>query len=82
MLRDSIVRSVVVEWETLKLCFLSERGMCVVIVLRISISRTLTGFLNCGNGLCDEGSVGFLFGFSMCMIFSQFLGFCYARLYG
>ena len=68
--RDSIVRSIVVEWKTLKLCFVGERGIYVVIVLRINFFRILTGFLNNEICRCDEGSVGFLFGFSMGMIFS------------
>ena len=82
MLRDSFVPSAVVEWKTLKLCFLIERGMYVVIVSRTNLSGTLTGFLNNGIGLCGEGSVEFLFDFSIGMIFPTFLGHCYALLYG
>ena len=42
----SVVRSVVVEYRALKPCYLSDRGRCGVIVLRISFSRILMGMHN------------------------------------
>ena len=40
------VRSAVAECRALKPCCVGDRGMCGVIVLRISLSRILTGFHN------------------------------------
>ena len=42
----SVVRSVVVECRALKSCCVGDRGMCSVIVLRISLSGILTGSHN------------------------------------
>ena len=47
----SIVRSAVVERRALKPCCVSDRGMCGVIVLRISLSIFLTVLHNKENGL-------------------------------
>ena len=47
----SVVRSVVVECEALKPCCVGDSGMCGVIVLRISLSRILTGLHNSEIGL-------------------------------
>lgn len=47
----SVVRSVVVECKALKPCCVGDSGMCGVIVLRISLSRILTGLHNSEIGL-------------------------------
>ena len=58
---------------------------CGVIVLRISLSRILTGLHNNEIGIYDVGSVGVLFGLSMSMIlpllFSRYVECCWALLY-
>ena len=64
----SVVRSVVVECRALKPCCVRDRRMCGVIVLRISLSRILTGLYNKEIGLYDVGSVGYCFGLSMGMM--------------
>ena len=55
-----VARSVVVECRALKPCCVGDRGMCGVIVLRISISRIFIGLLNKELCLYDEGCVGIL----------------------
>jgi len=67
-----VVRSVVVECRALKPCCVDDRGMCGVIVLRISLSRILTRLHNKEIGLYDEGSVGVLLGLGMGMILPFF----------
>ena len=47
----SVVRSVVVECRALKPCCVGDRGICGVIVLRISLSINLVGLHNIEIGL-------------------------------
>ena len=63
----SVVMSVVVECRALKPCCVGDKGMCAVVVFRISLSRTLIVLHNKQIGLYDEGSVGILLGLSMGM---------------
>ena len=64
----SFVGSVVIESRALKPCCVSDGGMYGVIVLRISLSRNLTGLHNNEIDLYLMSSVGVLFCLSMCMI--------------
>ena len=68
----SVVRSVVVGCRALKPCCVGDSGMCGVIVLRVSLSRILTGLHNKEIGLYDMGSVGVLFALSMAIILPFF----------
>ena len=68
----SVVRDVVVECRTLMPCFVGERGICGVIVLRISLSRIMIGLHNKEIGLYGEASVGNLLGLRRGMILSFF----------
>ena len=63
-----VVRLVVVECRALKPCCVDERGMCGVILLRISLSRILTGLHNNEIGVYNVGFVRVLFGLSMGMM--------------
>ena len=64
----SFVGSVVVKSRALKPCCVSDGGMYGVIVLRISLSRILTGLHNNEIRLYHMSSVGVLFVLSMCII--------------
>ena len=56
-----------VQCRALKSCCVGDSGMCGVNVLRISLSRILTGLHNNEIDLYDVGSVGVLFRSSMGM---------------
>ena len=47
----NVARSVVIESRALKPCFVGDKGVCGVIVLKISLSRILIGLQNKEIGL-------------------------------
>ena len=67
---------VVVECFERKPCWVSERGICTLILFRTSLSIILETVLSRVIGLCDAGSVGGLSGFRIVMIlpFYQMVG--------
>ena len=67
-----VVRSVVVESRALKPCCVGDKGMCYVIVLRISLSLSLTRLYHREIDLYDVGFVWVLFGISMGMVLPFF----------
>ena len=68
----SVVRSVVVECKAPKPCCVGDKGMCDVIVLRISLYRILMGLQNNEIGLYEEGSDRFFIGLGIGMILPIF----------
>ena len=72
-----------VECEAMKPCCVGEKGMCVLIVLRISLQKFLTELHSNKSGLYDEGYVGVLFSFTMGIfsLFWRYLRYWCALLY-